>query len=104
MGVTEKRVKKSGIGARARTMAGAGPTDLNDMGQLHYVSPESVITIACQMCYWTSVEPFCEEPKELYNRLSVVWCTSALVHVYVPFCIHIACGMPRRGPKPPQNE
>ena len=28
MGVTEKRVEKSGIGGRARTMAGAGPTDL----------------------------------------------------------------------------
>ena len=28
MGVTGKRVEKSGIGGRARTMAGAGPTDL----------------------------------------------------------------------------
>ena len=28
MGVTGKRVDKSGIGGRARTMAGAGPTDL----------------------------------------------------------------------------
>ena len=28
MGVTEKRAEKSGIGGRARTMAGAGPTDI----------------------------------------------------------------------------
>ena len=28
MAVTGKRVEKSGIGGRARTMAGAGPTDL----------------------------------------------------------------------------
>ena len=28
MGVTGRRVEKSGIGGRARTMAGAGPTDL----------------------------------------------------------------------------
>ena len=28
IGVTEKRVEKSGIGGRAHTMAGAGPTDL----------------------------------------------------------------------------
>ena len=28
MGVTEKKVKRSGIGGRSRTMAGAIPTDL----------------------------------------------------------------------------
>ena len=28
MGITGKRVEKSGMGGRARTMAGAGPTDL----------------------------------------------------------------------------
>ena len=25
--------------------------------------------------------------------MSVVWCISVLVHAYVLFCIHIACGM-----------
>ena len=29
MGVTGKKVQRSGIGGRARTMAGAGPTDLH---------------------------------------------------------------------------
>ena len=29
MGVTGKKVGRSGIGGRARTMAGAGPTDLH---------------------------------------------------------------------------
>ena len=31
MGVTGKKVELSGIGGRARTMAGAGPTDLHYM-------------------------------------------------------------------------
>ena len=29
MGVTGKKVEKSGIGGRARTMAGAGPTEVH---------------------------------------------------------------------------
>ena len=51
------------------------------------------ISIPCQICYRTSVGPLCEGTEELYNRMSVVWSISALVHAYVLFCIHIACGM-----------
>ena len=28
-----------------------------------------------------------------HPQMSVVWCISAIVHVYVLFCIHIACRM-----------
>ena len=66
---------------------------LNDMGQLHYMLTESVISIPCPICYWTSVGPLCEKTEELYNRILAVWCISALVHAYVLFCIHIACRM-----------
>ena len=66
---------------------------LNDMGQLHYMLTQSVISIPCQICYWTSVGPLCERTEELYNRMSVVWCISALAHAYVLFCIHVACRM-----------
>ena len=54
---------------------------------------ESLISIPCQICYWNSVGPLCEGTEELYNRMSVVWCISALVHACVLFCIHIACRM-----------
>ena len=54
---------------------------------------ESLISIPCQICYWTSVGPLHEGTEELYNRMSVVWCILALVHASVLFCIHIACGM-----------
>ena len=66
---------------------------LNDMGQLHYMLTESVISIPCQTCYWTSVGPLCEWTEELYKQMSVVWCISALVHVHVLFCIHVPCRM-----------
>ena len=66
---------------------------LNDMGQLHYMLAESVISVPCQICYWTSVGQLCEKTEELYNRMSVVWCISAFVHAYVLFCIHVACRM-----------
>ena len=39
MGVTEKGVEKSGIGSRARTVAGAGPTDLR-YGSRKYMTRE----------------------------------------------------------------
>ena len=62
---------------------------------VHYMFTEleSVISIPCQICCWTSVGPLFEGTEELYNQMSVVWCISALVHAYVLFCIHIACGM-----------
>ena len=59
------------------------------MGQLHYMLTESVISIPCQICSWTSVGPFCEGIEELYSQMSVVWCIS--VHAYLLFCIHVAC-------------
>ena len=43
MGVTGKRVQKSGIGGRARTIAGAGPTDLRySLGLYGHPNPKYV--------------------------------------------------------------
>ena len=66
---------------------------LNDMGQVHYMLTQSVISIPCQIFYWTSVGPLCDKTEELYNQMSVVCCISALIHAYVLFCIHVACRM-----------
>ena len=50
---------------------------LNDMEQLHYMLTVSLISIPCQICYWTYVLPLCEKTEELYNQMSLVWCISA---------------------------
>ena len=43
MGVTRKKVEGSGIGGRARTMAGAGPTDLHCRANSSKMSHEELI-------------------------------------------------------------
>ena len=92
MGVVEEGGVLQGAHTELSTRQKKQPI-VNDMGQLHYTLTESVISILCHICYWTSLGPLCENIEELYNRISVVWCISALLHAHVLFCIHIACRM-----------